>query len=122
MQVGWSYIKDTEDFLKKIKRLGKIPEGTVLVKRDAVGLYLNILHGFGLQYLKKRINETGIFKLPTTKSEYKINHNFNCNSKCLISCCVPKHVVNNTLIKQLTSLGVDGIITKQMLEKQLVKT
>ena len=86
MQVGWSYIKDTEDFLKKIKRLGKIPEGTVLVKGDAVGLYPNILHGFDLQYLKKRINETGIFKLPTTKSEYKINHNFNCNSKCLISC------------------------------------
>ena len=33
-----------------------------------------------------------------------------------------KHVLNNTLVKQLTSLGVDGIITKQMLEKQLVVT
>ena len=27
-----------------------------------------------------------------------------------------KNVVNYTLVKQLTSLGVDGIITKRMLE------
>ena len=33
-----------------------------------------------------------------------------------------KHVVNNALVKQFTSLGVDGIITKRMLEKQLVGT
>ena len=31
-----------------------------------------------------------------------------------------QNVVNNTLVKLLISLGVDGIITKWMLEKQLV--
>ena len=31
-----------------------------------------------------------------------------------------KRVVKNTLAKQLTSLERDGIITKQMIEKQLV--
>ena len=34
MQDGWSYIKDNRDFLKKTKRLGKIPEGAVPVTAD----------------------------------------------------------------------------------------
>ena len=35
---------------------------------------------------------------------------------------VAKHAVNNTLIKQLASLVVDGIIRKHMLERQLEVT
>ena len=27
MQEGWSYIKDTEDFLKKVRNMAKIPQG-----------------------------------------------------------------------------------------------
>ena len=65
---------------------------------------------------------TDTFSSFVTKSAYKINHNFNCNSKYLIYLLSCKHVVNSTLVKQLTSLGVDGIITKRMLEKQLVVT
>ena len=65
MQDGWSYIKDTGDFLKKIKRLGKIPEGAIFVKADVVGLYPNIPHDMGLRYLRKRLNETIICKVPT---------------------------------------------------------
>ena len=61
MQDGWSYIKDTGDF-QKIKRLGKIPEGAILVTADVVGLYPNIPHDLGLQSLRKRLNETGICK------------------------------------------------------------
>ena len=60
-----------------------------------------------------------------TKSAYKINHNFNCNSKCLIylrSC--------KTCGKKYTSRTVDKfrifrkfrIITNRMLQKQLVVT
>ena len=37
------------------------------------------------------------------------------------ACWVAKHVANNTLEKQLTSLEVD-VITKRILEKQLVVT
>ena len=59
-QDGWSYIKDTGNFLKKIKRLGKIPEGAKLVTADVVGLYLDIPHNLGLQSLTESLNETGI--------------------------------------------------------------
>ena len=65
MQDGWSYIKDTGDFLKKIKRLGNIPEGAILVTADVVGLYHNIPHGLGLQFLRKRLNKTCVCKVPT---------------------------------------------------------
>ena len=37
MKSGLSYIKDTNDFLSKIKNLGKIPENE-FVTADAVGL------------------------------------------------------------------------------------
>ena len=59
-QDGWSYIKDTGNFLKKIKRLSKIPEGAKLVTADVVGLYLDIPHSLGLQSLTESLNETGI--------------------------------------------------------------
>ena len=59
-QDGWSYIKDTGNFLKKIKRLGKMPEGAKLVTADVVGLYLDIPHSLGLQSLTESLNETGI--------------------------------------------------------------
>ena len=65
MQDGWSFTKDTGDFLKKIKNLGKIPEDDILVAADVVGLYPNIPHNLGLQSLRKRLNETGICKVPT---------------------------------------------------------
>ena len=64
-QDGWSYIKDTGDFLKKIKRLGKMPEGAILVTADVGGLYPNIPRDLRLQSLKQRLNETGISKVLT---------------------------------------------------------
>ena len=39
MQNGWSYIRDSGDFIDKMKRIGKIPEGSFLVIADVVGLY-----------------------------------------------------------------------------------
>ena len=80
MQDGWSYIKDTGDFLKKIKRLGKIPEGAIFVTADVVGLYPNIPHDMGLQYLRKRLNETIICKVSTeeisTMTEFVLKNNY----------------------------------------------
>ena len=43
-----SYIKDTNHFLRKIKVLGQLPEGTILCTIDVVGLYPNIPHDEGL--------------------------------------------------------------------------
>ena len=39
MQEGESYIKDTVDFLNKIKNINAIPENPILVTADVVGLY-----------------------------------------------------------------------------------
>ena len=47
-----SYIKDTNHFLRKIKELGQLPEGTILCTTDVVGLYPNIPHDEGLAFLK----------------------------------------------------------------------
>ena len=57
MQGSWSYIKDSGDFLKGIKNIGKVPEGAILVSADVVGLFSNIPHGEGLVALRKRLNE-----------------------------------------------------------------
>ena len=65
MQDGWSYVRDTGDFLKKIKCLGKTPEDAILVTADVVGIYPNMPHNLGLQSLRKRLNETGICKVLT---------------------------------------------------------
>ena len=48
-----SYIKDTNDFLSKLKNLGKIPEHAFLVTADAVGLCPSIPHDEGLEILRK---------------------------------------------------------------------
>ena len=55
MKDSWSYIKDTGDFLKKIKRL--IPEGAMLITA-----YHNKPRDLGSQSLRKRLNETDICK------------------------------------------------------------
>ena len=51
MQDSWSYIKDSGDFLKKIKSIGKIPDGSILVTADVIGLYPSISHEAGLEAL-----------------------------------------------------------------------
>ena len=44
MQRGWSYFKDSGGFIKKTRNLGSIPEYTILVTADLVGLYLSTPH------------------------------------------------------------------------------
>ena len=50
-----SYIKDTNDFLRKLQNLPKVPYGVILCTIDVVGLYPNIPNGKGLLFLKKSI-------------------------------------------------------------------
>ena len=38
------YIKDSVDFICKIKRIGSVPENSILVIANVVGLYPSILH------------------------------------------------------------------------------
>ena len=65
MQDSWSYIKDSSDFLKKIKSIGKIPEGAILVTADVIGLCPSISHEAGLEALRKRLNERDSPKILT---------------------------------------------------------
>ena len=37
MEAGISYIKDTGDFVEKLKNLGNIPSNPILVTADVVG-------------------------------------------------------------------------------------
>ena len=57
-----SYIKDTNDFLKKLSNLPVLPDNVILCTIDVVGLYPNIPHEEGLaaikeQLIKERINQ-----------------------------------------------------------------
>ena len=54
-QSGWSYLKDSGDFLKKIKNVGNIHENAILVKADVVVLYPYIPHNAGLKALSNML-------------------------------------------------------------------
>ena len=56
MQKGWSYIKDSADFIKKINNLDLIPENVILVTAGVVG-YPSIPHEVGLRELREALNK-----------------------------------------------------------------
>ena len=64
-QVVKSYIKDTNEFLKKLHSLPKLPDDIILCTMDIVGLYPNIPHEEGLSELRKQL-ETPKEKCVTT--------------------------------------------------------
>ena len=51
-----SYIKDTNQFLKKLRSLPNLPDNIILCTVDVVGLYPNIPHEEGLSALRKRLD------------------------------------------------------------------
>ena len=64
-QNGWSYIKDSNDFIKKIKHLKNIPDNAILVTADVVGLYPSIPHEAGLRALKEVLDRRKEKKIST---------------------------------------------------------
>ena len=62
-----SYLKDTSDFLRKVKTLPLLPENSILCTMDVVGLYPNIPHEGGLKATENALNER-IDKSVTTDS------------------------------------------------------
>ena len=96
MKPGVSYIKDTNDFLFKLKNLGKIPENAFLVTADVVGLYPGIPHDEGLEVLKKQFNAFDNKSVPTEglvkMAEFVLKNNyFEFNSTV-------KHQISGTAI------------------------
>ena len=65
MQRGKSYIKDSGDFINKIKSLQNIPEGAILVTADVVGLYPSIPHEAGLKALREALDNRENKQTPT---------------------------------------------------------
>ena len=65
MKQGESYVKDTGDFLKKLKRVEEIPKGAILVTADVVGLYPSISYDGGLEVLKKQYDKFKHKNVPT---------------------------------------------------------
>ena len=91
---GVSYIRDTNDFLFKLKNLRKIPENAFLVTADIVGLYLSIPHDEGLEVLRKQLNVFDNKSIPTEDlvkmAEFVLKNNyFEFNSSC-------KHQISGT--------------------------
>ena len=54
MKQGESYIRDTGDFLAKLKTAGEVPNRAILVTADVVGLYHSIPYSEDLDILKKQ--------------------------------------------------------------------
>ena len=86
MQSAESYVKDTSDFLRKIKELEKVPDGAILVTADVVGLYPSIPHENDLDALSEKL-ETFQDKKITKEDLLKVakfvlrNNFFEFNSK-----------------------------------------
>ena len=80
MQMNWSYIKHSGDFIRKIKNLTDIPEGRISVTADVVGLYQSIPHQAGLEALKKAIDEKENKFISTVnivkKAEFVLKNNY----------------------------------------------
>ena len=96
MKSGVPYIKDTNDFLFKLKNPRKIPENAFLVTADAVGLYLSIPHDEGLEVLRKQLNAFNNKSIstedPVKMAEFVLKNNyFEFNSTV-------KHQISGTAI------------------------
>ena len=52
-----SFIKDTNDFLKKLNELRDLPDEFILCTIDVVGLYPNIPHKEGLEAIRKALDK-----------------------------------------------------------------
>ena len=80
MQEGESYIKDTGNFLNKIKNINAIPENAILVTADVVGLYPSIPHQAGLEALREALDKRKTHKVPTSKlikmAEFVLKNNY----------------------------------------------
>ena len=80
MKEGKSYIKYTADFLEKLKDLGEVLEGAILVIAAVVGLYPSIPHTEGLEVLRKQYHKFLQKKTPTEDiikmADFVVKNNF----------------------------------------------
>ena len=80
MQRGKSYIKDSGDFINKIKNLQNIPEGVILVTSDVVVLFPSIPHEAGLNAFREALDNKENKHIPTDNllkmAEFVLKNNY----------------------------------------------
>ena len=99
MQSSRSYIRDSGNFIKKIKNISTIPKDSISISAGVVGLYPSIPHEAGLKTLEKALNNCGN-KIPPTgdlvkmaKFVFKNNYfKFNGKVKQQISGTAPPYI------------------------------
>ena len=64
-----SYIRDTTDFIIRLKNLGRVPENSILAKLDVSSLYTNIDTDDGLAIIEEELAKTGQIQ-PSAKNRY----------------------------------------------------
>ena len=64
MQNDESYIRDSGNFLEKIKNISTLPENEILVTADVVSLYPGIPHHAGLSALEKTLENRSLKRIP----------------------------------------------------------
>ena len=89
---------------------------------DIVGFYLNIPNKLGLQSLKKKLNETGICKVPTEEiismAEFVLNNNyFEFNEKVCKQ--ISGTAIGTKFISPYACIFMDEMETKFVKEQQL---
>ena len=61
-----SFVKDTNDFLHKLRSIDTFPEGATLVSLDLAGLYPHIPHVEGLEAMRQALDKREIHEVPTS--------------------------------------------------------
>ena len=57
MQESRSYIKDSNDFIKRLKEIKELPKDAIIVTADFIGLYPSIPHNVGLEALRRTLDD-----------------------------------------------------------------
>ena len=80
LRKGLSYIKDSGDFVNKIRRMGAITDNAILVTADVTALYISIPHDVGLKALREVLDKREHKKIPTEElvqmAEFVLKSNF----------------------------------------------
>ncbi len=80
MQASPTYIRDSSDFLEKIRELGPLPKEAILVTADVVGLYPSIPHTEGLiairEALDRRVEPSIATNLLMELLEFVLTNNY----------------------------------------------
>ncbi|CAM2119844.1 unnamed protein product [Caretta caretta] len=70
-----SYLRDTNDFLRKLQSIGDLPENTTLATMNVEALYSNIPHKDGLQAVSNSIPDNVTANLMAELSDFVLTHN-----------------------------------------------